>query len=205
MNKCSFMAAFLVAGLAGPAAAADSAPDALVQSVAADVLGIVKNDRDIQGGDSKKVIALVEEKILPHFDFVRMTALAMGPSWRKASAEQKTRLTDQFRTLLVRTYSVALTKYRDQTIEYRPSRSQPTDTDVTVRSLIRQPGAEAITIDYSMEKTPQSWKVYDITVAGISLVTTYRDAFAQEVRSAGVDGLIQKLAEKNRLLETKGG
>lgn len=205
MNKCSIMAAFLVAGLVGPAAAADIAPDALVQNVAADVLGIVKNDKDIQGGDSKKVIALVEEKILPHFDFVRMTALAMGPSWRKATAEQKTRLTDQFRTLLVRTYSVALTKYRDQTIEYRPSRAQPTDTDVTVRSLIRQPGAEAITIDYSMEKTPQSWKVYDITVAGISLVTTYRDAFAQEVRNAGVDGLIQKLAEKNRQLETKGG
>jgi phospholipid transport system substrate-binding protein len=129
----------------------------------------------------------------------------MGPSWRKATADQKTRLTDQFRTLLVRTYSVALTKYRDQTIEYRPSRAHPGDTDVTVRSLIRQPGAEAITIDYSMEKTPQTWKVYDITVAGISLVTTYRDAFAEEVRNVGVDGLIQKLAEKNRQLETKGG
>jgi phospholipid transport system substrate-binding protein len=205
MIKCHCITAVLVAGLVGPVAAADIAPNAFVQGIAAEVLEIVKNDKDIQGGDSKKVIALVEEKILPHFDFVRMTALAMGPSWRKATADQKTRLTDQFRTLLVRTYSVALTKYRDQTIEYRPSRAQPGDTDVTVRSLIRQPGAEAITIDYSMEKTPQTWKVYDITVAGISLVTTYRDAFAEEVRNVGVDGLIQKLAEKNRQLETKGG
>jgi phospholipid transport system substrate-binding protein len=151
------------------------------------------------------VVALVEEKILPHFDFTRMTALAMGLNWRKATAEQKAQLTDQFRTLLVRTYSTALTKYRDQTIEYRPLRAQPGDTDVTVRSLIMQPGAEAITIDYSMEKTSASWKVYDVTVAGISLVTTYRDAFTQEVRKAGVDGLIKRLADKNRQLETKGG
>jgi len=197
--------AFLTAALVGPVAAEDLAPDALVRSVATEVLEIVKRDQDIQSGDSKKVIALVEEKILPHFDFTRMTALAMGLNWRKASVEQKARLTDQFRMLLVRTYSTALTKYRDQTIEYKPVRSQPGDTDVTVRSMIMQPGAEAITIDYSMEKTPASWKVYDVTVAGISLVTTYRDAFSQEVRKAGVDGLIERLAEKNRQLETKGG
>lgn len=203
MNR--FVLGFLLAGLVGPAVAEDTAPDAMVQRVAAEVLGIVKSDKDIQGGDSKKLIALVEEKILPHFNFTRMTALAMGLNWRKASAEQRAQLIQQFRTLLVRTYSVALTKYRDQTIEYRPLRAQPGDTDVTVRSLIKQPGAEPITIDYSMEKSNADWKVYDITVAGISLVTTYRDAFAQEVRKAGVDGLIERLAEKNRQLETKGG
>jgi len=197
--------AFIAAALVGPVAAEDLAPDALVRGVATEVLEIVKRDQDIQGGDTKKVIALVEQKILPHFDFTRMTALAMGLNWRKASAEQKARLTDQFRTLLVRTYSTALTKYRDQTIEYKPIRAQPGDKDVTVRSMIMQPGAEAITIDYSMEKTAASWKVYDVTVAGISLVTTYRDAFSQEVRKAGVDGLIERLAEKNRQLETKGG
>ena len=200
-----FFLAFIATALIGPVTAADMAPETLVQSVATEVLGIIKNDKDIQSGDAKKVIALVEEKILPHFDFARMTALAMGLNWRKATAEQKAQLTDQFRTLLVRTYSTALTKYRDQTIEYKPLRAQPGDTDVTVRSLIMQPGAEAITIDYSMEKTSASWKVYDVTVAGISLVTTYRDAFTQEVRKAGVDGLIKRLADKNRQLETKGG
>lgn len=200
-----FFMASIAAALIGPVAAEDLAPDALVRGVATEVLEIVKRDQDIQGGDTRKVIALVEEKILPHFDFTRMTALAMGLNWRKASAEQKARLTDQFRTLLVRTYSTALTKYRDQTIEYKPVRAQPGDKDVTVRSMIMQPGAEAITIDYSMEKTAASWKVYDVTVAGISLVTTYRDAFSQEVRKAGVDGLIERLAEKNRQLETKGG
>ena len=200
-----FFMAFITTTLIGSVAAAEMAPETLVQSVATEVLGIIKNDKDIQSGDAKKVIALVEEKILPHFDFARMTALAMGLNWRKATAEQKAQLTDQFRTLLVRTYSTALTKYRDQTIEYKPLRAQPGDTDVTVRSLIMQPGAEAITIDYSMEKTSASWKVYDVTVAGISLVTTYRDAFTQEVRKVGVDGLIKRLADKNRQLETKGG
>jgi phospholipid transport system substrate-binding protein len=199
-----FLTAMLVAGLVGPAAADMQAPDELVRSVATEVLGIVKKDKDIQAGDAKKVIALVEEKVLPHFDFTHMTALAMGRNWRKASPEQKKQLTDEFRTLLVRTYSTALTKYRDQTIDYKPVRAQPGDTDVTVRSLIQQSGAEAVTIDYSMEKTPAGWKVYDVTVAGISLVTTYRDAFAQEVHNVGVDGLIKKLADKNQQLGTKG-
>lgn len=202
--KMRFLVAVFMAGLLGIAAANDVAPDVMVRKVATDVLGIVKSDKDIQSGDAKKVIALVEEKVLPHFDFVHMTALAMGRNWRKASPEQKKQLTDEFRTLLVRTYSTALTKYRDQTIEYKPLRAQPGDTDVTVRSSIQQPGAEAVTIDYSMEKTPAGWKIYDVTVAGISLVTTYRDAFAQEVRNVGVDGLIKKLADKNQQLETKG-
>jgi phospholipid transport system substrate-binding protein len=184
-------------------AAAQESPDALVRSVTQEVIAIIKADKDIQSGNHKKTIALVEEKVLPHFNFSRMTALAMGVNWRKASPEQQKILTDQFRTLLVRTYSSALTAYKDQVIEVRPLRAQPGDTDVTVRSLVRQSGTEPVTIDYSMEKNGTGWKVYDVAVGGVSLVTTYRDTFATEVRNAGVDGLIKTLVDKNRQLELK--
>jgi phospholipid transport system substrate-binding protein len=189
-----------------PATAQDAqAPDALVKDVTQDVIAIVKQDKDIQSGNTKKTIALVEQKVLPNFNFTRMTALAMGVNWRKATPEQQKLLVDQFRTLLVRTYSTALTSYRNQTIEFKPLRAQPADTDVTVRSEVRQSGAEAMTIDYSMEKTPSGWKVYDVVVGGVSLVTTYRDTFANEIRNSGVDGLIKTLSDKNRQLETKSG
>jgi phospholipid transport system substrate-binding protein len=134
-----------------------------------------------------------------------MTALAMGPNWRKATPEQQQALVSEFRTLLVRTYSTALTAYRNQVIEVKPLRAKPGDTDVLVRSEVRQSGTEPVTLDYSMEKTANGWKVYDVTVGGVSLVTTYRESFAAEVRNAGVDGLIRSLAEKNRQLETKSG
>jgi phospholipid transport system substrate-binding protein len=187
-----------------PPALAQDAPDALVKSVTTEVIAIVKQDKEIQSGNTKKTIALVEEKVLPHFNFARMTALAMGPNWRKATPEQQKQLVDQFRTLLVRTYSTALTQYRNQQIDFKPVRMQPGDTDVTVRSEVRQSGAEAIGIDYYMEKNgTNSWKVYDVSVGGVSLVTTYRDTFANEVRNSGVDGLIKTLADKNRQLETK--
>ncbi|MCC6611480.1 MAG: ABC transporter substrate-binding protein [Burkholderiales bacterium] len=199
-------AALLAATLAAPVAAQhigkDTAPDVLVKRVADEVLDIVRKDKEIQAGDRAKTIALVEEKVLPHFNFTRMTALAMGINWRKASPEQQKLLVTEFRTLLVRTYSTALTNYRDQTIEYKPLRAQPQDTDVTVRSQVRQAGAEPIAIDYSLEKTDAGWKVYDVSVGGVSLVTTYRDTFAQEVRKAGVDGLIKTLGEKNRQLHS---
>ena len=189
-----------------PAIAQDAqAPDALVKNVTQDVIAIVKQDQDIQSGNTKKTIALVEQKVLPHFNFTRMTALAMGVNWRKATPDQQKLLIDQFRTLLVRTYSTALTSYSNQTIDFKPLRAQPTDTDVTVRSEVRQSGAEAVTIDYSMEKTPSGWKVYDVVVGGVSLVTTYRETFANEVRNAGVDGLIKTLSDKNRQLATKSG
>jgi phospholipid transport system substrate-binding protein len=189
-----------------PAMAQDAqAPDALVKDVTQDVIVIVKQDKDIQSGNTKKTIALVEQKVLPHFNFTRMTALAMGVNWRKTTPDQQKLLIDQFRTLLVRTYSTALTSYRNQTIDFKPLRAQPTDTEVTVRSEVRQSGAEAVTIDYSMEKTPSGWKVYDVVVGGVSLVTTYRDTFANEIRNAGVDGLIKTLSDKNRQLETKSG
>ena len=177
-----------------------SEPDELVKSVTNEVIEIIKNDKDIQAGDPRKAAALVQEKVLPHFNFTRMTALAMGPNWRKATPEQRNALVDQFRTLLVRTYSTALTSYRNQVIDYKPLRMQPGDTEVTVRSLVRQPGAQAVNIDYSMEKKDGDWKVYDMSVGGVSLVTTYRDTFNTEVRNAGIDGLIKTLSDKNRQL-----
>lgn len=189
-----------------PATAQDAqAPDALVKDVTQDVIAIVKQDKDIQSGNTKKTVALVEQKVLPHFNFTRMTALAMGINWRKATPDQQKLLIDEFRMLLVRTYSTALTSYRNQTIDFKPLRAQPADTDVTVRSEVRQSGAEAVTIDYSMEKTPSGWKVYDVVVGGVSLVTTYRETFANEVRNAGVDGLIKTLSDKNRQLQAKSG
>lgn len=195
---------FLFAVLAPLAAAqAALAPDALVRSVTEEVIDIVKQDKDIRSGNTKKTIALVEQKVLPHFNFTRMTALAMGINWRKATPEQQKMLVEEFRALLVRTYSTALTTYRNQTIEYKPLRAQPTDTDVMVRSEVRQSGAEPVSIDYSMEKTSSDWKVYDVAVGGVSLVTTYRDTFANEVRNGGIEGLLKSLTDKNRQLEAR--
>jgi phospholipid transport system substrate-binding protein len=194
------------AALAVPGASAqDLTPDALVKTVTQDVIAVIKQDKEIQAGNQKKTIALVEEKVLPHFNFTRMTALAMGVNWRKATPEQQQALVNEFRTLLVRTYSTALSAYRNQVIEVKPLRAKPDDADVMVRSEVKQSGTEPVTLDYSMEKTPNGWKVYDVTVGGVSLVTTYRDTFANEVRNTGVDGLIKALADKNRQLETKRG
>lgn len=178
--------------------AEELAPDVLVRTVSSDVLDIVRKDKDIQAGNAKKAAELAEVKVLPHFNFARMTTLAVGKDWRKASAEQQKTLVDEFRALLVRTYSKALTEYRNQTIEYKPLKMQPADTDVVVRTLVIQPGAKPVQIDYSLERNDQGWKVYDISVAGISLVTNYRGTFAQEVSAGGVDGLIATLKAKNK-------
>lgn len=190
--------------LASNVFAADEAPDVLVKRVTEEVLNIVRSDKDIQSGNSKKVIQLVEVKVLPHFNFLRMTSLAVGKDWNKASPEQKKRLAKEFETLLVRTYSNALTAYKNQTIIYKPLRMQPGDTDVLVRTEIRQPGQQAVQLDYGVEKQDNgAWKVYDVVVAGISLVTNYRETFAQEVRNGGIDGLIATLADKNKQTEAK--
>ena len=187
-----------------PALAADSAkaPDALVREVSDDVLTIVRQDKAIQSGDTRRVIDLVEEKVLPHFNFRRMTMLAVGKDWRQASPEQQGKLVEAFRTLLVRTYSNALTQYRDQTIGYKPAKFGEADTSVRVQTEVRQAGAQPINIDYTLERTPEGWKVFDVVVAGVSLVTNYRGTFAQEIRSGGVDGLIKSLEQKNRDLAT---
>jgi phospholipid transport system substrate-binding protein len=196
---------FILVLIAPAPFAQETAPDVLVKSVTQEVLGIIKQDRDIQAGNQKKTIALVEDKVLPHFNFTRMTALAMGQNWRKATPEQQKALVEEFRTLLVRTYSSALAVYRNQVIDFKPLRAQASDSDVVVRSDVKQSGGEPVTIDYSMEKTPNGWKVYDVSIGGVSLVTTYRDTFANEIRTSGVDGLIKALADKNRQLATKSG
>jgi phospholipid transport system substrate-binding protein len=184
--------------LGGNALAAEEAPDAMVKRVTDDVLTIVRNDKDIQSGNTQKAIELVQAKVLPNFNFTRMTALAVGKDWNKATADQKKKLAEEFKNLLVRTYSNALTAYKNQTIRYKPLNTQPGDTDVVVRTEIRQPGQQAILLDYSVEKGEDGWKVYDVIVAGISLVTNYRDTFAQEVRANGIDGLISAIAAKNK-------
>jgi len=179
----------------------ESSPDAMIKKVTDDVLTIVRQDKDIQSGNTKKAIELVELKVLPNFNFQRMTALALGRDWNKATPEQKKRLAEEFKTLLVRTYSNALTGYKDQTIRYKPTKMQSGDTDVLVKTEVLQPGSKPIQLDYSMEKQADGWKVYDVIVAGVSLVTNYRDTFAQEVRANGIDGLVQMIASKNKQLE----
>ena len=182
---------------AGPAVAQE-APDALVKRVAEDVLSTIRSDKDLQAGNQAKVKQLIETKLAPHFDFARMTALAAGRNWRSANPEQQQQLTDQFRTLLVRTYSGALTGYRDNTMDYKPLRMNPGDSEVIVRTEVRRPGQAPVQIDYNMTKTPEGWKAYDVVVAGVSLVTNYRDEFNDIVRSSGIDGLIKALDTKNK-------
>ena len=176
--------------------AQDIAPDALIQSVTREVAGVIgKNSGAL---DAAKIARLVEARIVPHFDFARMTRLAMGRNWRLASIEQQQALIAEFKTLLVHTYSAALTLYRNQKIDFAPFHAAPGDTDVTVRSVVKQPGTAPIHIDYSMEKEPAGWEVYDVDIDGISLVITYRDTFTSQVREHGVNGLIKELAAKNR-------
>jgi len=177
--------------------AQELAPDALIKSVSNDVLDIVRQDKDIQSGNAHKAAELVDNKVLPYFNFSHMTELAVGKDWRQANPAQQKILADEFRTLLVRTYSKALTEYRNHTIDFKPLKMQPTDTDVTVRTQVNQPGSKPVQIDYSLEKGDRGWKVYDISVAGISLVTNYRSSFSQEVSANGIDGLIKVLRAKN--------
>jgi len=189
----------LALALPTPAALAQGeAPDALLKAVTADVIVLIRQDKDIQAGNPAKVAEVVETRILPLFDFTRMTQLAVARNWRAASTEQQTSLTAEFRTLLVRTYSTALSSYRDQIIEFKPLRMAPGDAEVTVKSVVKQPGMDPLTIDYDMARTAAGWKVYDIKIDGISLITTYRETFAGKVREGGVEGLIKLLSDKNR-------
>jgi phospholipid transport system substrate-binding protein len=199
------VAAALAMGLAqaqapapAPAAAPDAAaPDVLVKSVTMEVIDLIAKDKEIQAGSRAKLIELIEAKVLPHFNFAAMTALAMGQSWNKANAEQKKRLIEEFRTLLVRTYASALAAFAGQRFDFRPLRAKPTDTDVTVNVRVVQPGSQPVPIDYSMEKTSTGWKVYDVMVGGVSLVANYRTEFTNVVRESGIDGLIKNLQAKN--------
>ena len=192
------LASFFICASAG---ANDVAPDLLVKNVTNEVLEVVRGDKDILSGNTRKTLDLVEAKVLPHFNFQHMTQLALGRDGRQASPEQLTVLVNEFRNLMVRTYSKALTEYRDQQIAFKPVNFAATDTDVRVRTEIKQSGGKPIPLDYDLEKTPAGWKVYDMQVGGVSLVTNYRSSFSQEIRMNGVDGLIRSLQAKNKTTE----
>lgn len=181
--------------------AQELAPDALARKSIDEVLAVIRSDKELQNGNPKKLHALVEEKILPHFDFNRMTRLAVGRNWAQASDAQKEALTREFQTLLVRTYSTSISQYRNQTIDVKPAKVAPGDKDTVVKTVVNQPGGQPIPIDYAMERTDKGWKVYDVMVDGVSLVTTYRGSFNEQVQKGGVDGLVKTLADRNRTAE----
>ncbi len=173
-------------------------PDVLVRNTTEEVLTIVRNDKDIKVGKVDRIVNLIEEKVAPHFDFARMTRLAVGRAWRDATPAQREALIKEFRSLLVRSYSAAFTAYTGVSVEYRPFRFNPGDTEATVQTLIKMPGgAEPITVDYDMALTPNGWKVYDVRVAGASLIINYRNLFALEIDRGGIDGLVKSLVNRN--------
>ena len=176
---------------------AQESPDALVKKNTTEILAAIKADKDLAAGNQKKIEKLAEEKILPLFNFTRMTQLAVGRNWKDASDAQKKSLIDEVRTLLVRTYSTSLTQFRNQTIDVKPTKMVATDTEVVVKTQIVQPGGQPIPIDYSMEKSGDSWKVYDVLIDGVSLVTNYRSSFNTEIQKSGIDGLIKSLSDRN--------
>ena len=194
-----WLIALIVAGASAVYAIADETPpDVLVRKTTEDVLTVVRNDTEMRAGNVTKISQLIEQKVAPHFDFDRMTRLAVGRPWREASPAQRETLTKEFRTLLVRSYSAAFTAYTGIAVEYRPYKMTPGETETTVQTLIKLPGgAPPMGVDYDMANTPDGWKVYDVRVAGASLIINYRNLFAQEVQNGGIDGLIKNLVDKN--------
>jgi phospholipid transport system substrate-binding protein len=188
----------LLAALLPLGALAQEGPDALVKRTTDEVLAIIKTDKDLQAGNTRKVVELAEAKVLPHFDFERMTRLAVGRNWQQATPEQKQALTKEFRTLLVRTYSASLTQYRNQTIEVKPTKMAAGDKEATVKTAVIQQGGPQIPIDYAMEKMDSGWKVYDVMIDGASLVTTYRGSFNDQIQKSGIDGLVKTLQDRNQ-------
>ena len=207
LNRRSLLGAAAIASgafLSLPSWASEEAPDVLVKRISGEVMAAVKADPAVQGGDVNRIIELVDEKIMPSVNFSRMTASAVGRHWRQATPEQQKQLQDEFKTLLVRTYSGALGEVKDQTVTFRPLRARPEDTEVVVRSEVRGRG-EPIQLDYRMEKTPEGWKIYDLNVLGIWLVETYRTQFSQEINARGIDGLIAALTQRNKSNVGKAG
>jgi phospholipid transport system substrate-binding protein len=200
--KLLFSAVALV-GFAG-AASAQEAPDVLVKRISNEVLDAAKADKDIQGGNLKRITALVQEKIIPYVDFERMTALATGRHWRDATDAQKKELQTQFRSLLISTYAGALSQVRDQKVEFGPLRASPADTDVEVHSQVIQSRGEPIQISYRMEKMADGWKIYDVNVLGAWLIEAYKGTFSSEIDKCGIDGLIKTLTAKNKQLAARG-
>lgn len=191
-------------GASATAGTAALAPDVLARNVTDEVLALIRADKDIQSGNLNKARELIETRIAPHFNFISMTRLALGKNWGAANAEQRKVLIAEFRALLVQTYTASLMLYKDQKIEYRPLKLAPSDTDVMVRSLVRQSGGgEPVQVDYGMEKTDDGWKVYNVKIANVSMVESYRGTFNTEIQKNGVDGLIKTLHDKNRALVAK--
>lgn len=213
MKRLTFLTKLFAGAVLGMVLAAtagaqstDEAPDALVKRLSADVLDSIKADKSIQSGDTAKVIALVETKVMPHVNFERMTASAVGPGWRQATPEQRKRLQEEFKTLLVRTYAGALTQVTDQTVSIKPMRASPDDKEVIARTEVKGRG-DPIQLDYRLEKTPgqgAGWKIFNINVLGVWLVETYKSQFSQEINAKGIDGLIASLAERNKTNAKKG-
>ncbi|MCC6534035.1 MAG: ABC transporter substrate-binding protein [Burkholderiales bacterium] len=202
--KKLLLLSFIALGMVwGSARAQDMAPDVLVKRTTDEIISHIRKDKELVS-NSRKLLELVDAKVLPHFNFTRMTTLAVGRPWRDATAAQREQLVQQFRTLLVRTYSTALEQYSNQTIDVRPVALKQGETETTVRTQINQPGGPPIPMEYRMEKTPEGWKVFDVSVEGVSIVTTYRSTFATEVSRGGIDGLIKMLAEQNARLEKRG-
>lgn len=190
----------LLIALPAPALAADEAPDAMIARLTQEALDILRTDAKIQEGDMAYIMKLVDQKVMPHVDFQRMTASAVGPAWRRATPEQRARLESEFKTLLVRTYAGALGQAKDLKFEMRPLRASASDQEVVVRSVIKGRG-DPIQLDYRLEKTPgqgTGWKIYNLNVLGVWLVDTYRSQFAQEINASGIDGLINTLAKRNK-------
>jgi phospholipid transport system substrate-binding protein len=193
-----FIAILMAYSSASSAKAEEVPPDVLVRKTTEEVLTVVRNDKDIRAGNVARIVQLIEEKVAPHFDFERMTRLAVGRAWREASPAQREALVKEFRTLLVRSYSAAFTAYTGIAVDYRPYKITPGETETTVQTLIKLPGgAPPMGVDYDMGNTPDGWKVYDVRVAGASLIINYRNLFAQEIQNGGIDGLIKSLVEKN--------
>jgi phospholipid transport system substrate-binding protein len=187
----------LVMSVAAATAMAQTTPDALIKQVSTEVIDTIKGDKTLQSGDVSKIISLVDAKVMPHVNFQRMTAAAVGRNWRTATPEQQKRLQEEFKTLLVRTYAGALTQVKDQTVQLKPLRAAAEDTEVVVRTEVKGKG-EPIQLDYRLEKADAAWKIYDVNVLGVWLVEQYKGQFAQDISSGGIDGLISKLAERNK-------
>lgn len=203
MKLIKQLLAIATVAFAANASAATEAPDALVKRISTDVIETAKADKEIQAGNQQRVMALVESKILPHVDFQRMTALAAGRFWRQATPEQQKQLANEFKTLLIFTYSGALSQIKNETVEFKPLRADPADQEVEVRSQVNVTRGEPIQLNYRLSKTPNSWKIFDINVLGAWLVETYKGTFAAEINKSGIDGLIKALAERNKKLATK--
>jgi phospholipid transport system substrate-binding protein len=187
----------VVIALASAVAVAQTTPDALIKQVSTEVIDTIKADKSLQSGDVSKIVTLVDTKVMPHVNFQRMTASAVGRNWRTATPEQQKRLQEEFKTLLVRTYAGALTQVKDQTVQLRPMRAAAEDTEVVVRTEVKGKG-DPIQLDYRLEKAEGGWKIYDVNVLGVWLVEQYRNQFAQDINAGGIDGLIARLTERNK-------